>query len=31
MIGAAVGVGVLNLVLAWATYRVLRSGWKIKS
>lgn len=31
VIGAAVGVGVLNLVLAWATYRVLRSGWKIKS
>src|SRR5690606_20503266 len=31
VIGAAVGVGVLNLVLAWATYRVLRSGWKIKN
>ena len=31
VIGAAVGVGVLNLVLGWVTYRLLRSGWKIKS
>ena len=30
-IGAAVGAGVLNLLLGWATYRVLKSGWKIKS
>ncbi len=28
---AAIGVGVLNLVLGFATYRVLKSGWKIKS
>lgn len=28
---AAVGVGVLNLVLGFVTYRVLKSGWKIKS
>jgi ABC-2 type transport system permease protein len=31
VIGAAVGVGVLNLALGWVTYRVLKSGWKIKS
>jgi ABC-2 type transport system permease protein len=31
VIGAAVGVGVLNLVLGWVTYRILKSGWKIKS
>ena len=31
VIGAAVGVGVLNLVLGFITYRVLKSGWKIKS
>ena len=31
VIGAAVGAGVLNLLLGWATYRVLKSGWKIKS
>jgi len=31
VLGAAVGMGVLNLVLALVTYRVLRSGWKIKS
>ena len=28
---AAIGVGVLNLVLGFITYRVLKSGWKIKS
>ncbi|KLE33921.1 ABC transporter permease [Aurantiacibacter luteus] len=28
---AAAGVGVLNLVLGLVTYRVLKSGWKIKS
>ena len=28
---AAIGVGVLNLVLGFVTYRVLKSGWKIKS
>jgi ABC-2 type transport system permease protein len=27
----AVGLGLLNLVLGTATYRVLRSGWKLKS
>jgi ABC-2 type transport system permease protein len=31
VVGAAIGVGVLNLVLAWVSYLVLRSGWKIKS
>jgi len=31
VIGAAAGVGLLNLVLGWVTYRLLRSGWKIKS
>lgn len=31
VIGAAIGVGVLNLVLGLVTYRVLKSGWKIKS
>ena len=28
---AALGVLALNLMLAFATYRILRSGWKIKS
>jgi len=31
VIGAAIGVGVLNLVFAVVTYRLLKSGWKIKS
>jgi ABC-2 type transport system permease protein len=31
VIGAALGVGVLNLVLGFVTYRVLKSGWKLKS
>src|SRR6187402_376825 len=31
VIGAAVGVGLLNLALGWVTYRLLKSGWKIKS
>ncbi|HSG54187.1 MAG TPA: ABC transporter permease [Paracoccaceae bacterium] len=31
VLGAAVGVGVLNLVLGFVTYRVLKSGWRIKS
>jgi len=31
VIGAALGVGVLNLVLGFATYRILKSGWKLKS
>ncbi|TIX51474.1 ABC transporter permease [Alteraurantiacibacter aquimixticola] len=31
VLGAAIGVGVLNLVLGFITYRVLKSGWKIKS
>jgi ABC-2 type transport system permease protein len=31
VIGAALGAGLLNLVLGWITYRVLRSGWKLKS
>jgi ABC-2 type transport system permease protein len=31
VLGAAVGVALLNLVLGFATYAVLRSGWKLKS
>ena len=31
VIGAAIGVGVMNVVLGAITYRVLKSGWKIKS
>jgi ABC-2 type transport system permease protein len=31
VIGAAIGVGVLNLVLGVVTYRLLKSGWKLKS
>lgn len=31
VIGAAVGAGVLNLVLGVVTYRLLKSGWKLKS
>jgi len=31
VIGAAAGAGVLNLALGFAAYRLLRSGWKIKS
>ena len=31
VLGAAVGVGVLNLVIAFIAYRLLKSGWKIRS
>jgi ABC-2 type transport system permease protein len=31
VIMAALGVGVLNLVLGMLTYLLLRSGWKLKS
>ena len=31
VIGAAIGAGVLNLVLGFVAYRLLKSGWKIKS
>ena len=31
VIVAAIGVGVLNLVLAFIAYRLFKSGWKIKS
>lgn len=31
VIGAALGVGALNLLLGYVTYRLLKSGWKIKS
>jgi hypothetical protein len=26
-----VGVALLNLLLGWVTYRILKSGWKLKS
>jgi ABC-2 type transport system permease protein len=28
---SAIGLGILNAALAWATYAILRSGWRIKS
>jgi ABC-2 type transport system permease protein len=31
VIASAVGVALLNVLLGWVTYRILRSGWKIKS
>ncbi len=31
VLSGAVGLGLLNLVLAWICYRVLKSGWKLKS
>ena len=31
VIHAAIGLGVLNFALGYITYRVLRSGWKLKS
>jgi ABC-2 type transport system permease protein len=31
VIVAAIGVGVLNLALGYLSYRVLKSGWKLKS
>jgi len=31
LIGAAVGVGVLNVVVGVLTYKLLKSGWKIRS
>jgi len=31
MLTAALGVLALNVVLGFGTYRVLKSGWKIKS
>jgi ABC-2 type transport system permease protein len=31
VIRAALGVGLLNLVLGFVTYRILKSGWKLKS
>jgi len=31
VIGAAVGAGLLNLLLGFVTYRLLKSGWKVKS
>lgn len=31
VIGAALGAGLLNLVLGFVTYRLLKSGWKVKS
>ena len=31
VIGAAIGAGVLNFVLGFVAYRLLKSGWKIKS
>jgi ABC-2 type transport system permease protein len=31
VMGAAIGAGALNLVLGFACYRLLRSGWKLRS
>jgi len=31
VLGAAVGIGLFNLVLGLVTYRLLKSGWKLKS
>jgi ABC-2 type transport system permease protein len=31
VIGAAAGAGLLNLLLGFVAYRLLRSGWKLKS
>jgi len=31
VLGAAIGVGLLNLVMGVAAYRLLKSGWKIRS
>ena len=31
VIGAAAGAGLLNLILGFVTYRLLKSGWKIKT
>ena len=31
VVGAAIGIGVLNLLLALAVYALLRTGWKLKS
>lgn len=31
ILGAALGVGLLNIVLGIATYRLLKTGWKLKS
>jgi ABC-2 type transport system permease protein len=31
VLGAAIGLGVFNLVLGYVAYRLLKSGWKLKS
>ena len=31
VLGAAAGLGLLNLALGYVTYRLLKSGWKLKS
>lgn len=31
VLGAALGLGLLNLVLGYVTYRLLKNGWKLKS
>lgn len=31
VVQSAIGLGILNLVLAFVTYRILKSGWKLKS
>nr|WP_235913507.1 ABC transporter permease [Croceibacterium salegens] len=31
VIGAALGLGVLNLMFGWGAYLLLKSGWKLKS
>ena len=30
LVKSALGLGLFNLVLAYACYRVLKSGWKLK-
>jgi ABC-2 type transport system permease protein len=31
VLGAALAMGVLNIAVGYLTYRVLKSGWKLKS
>jgi ABC-2 type transport system permease protein len=31
VLGAAIGLGLINLAFGWVTYRLLKSGWRLKS